>query len=303
MTKVGGTPFNLEAFERSLKAAALSEAELNAIAETPTAPAARAALARAGQAAGISAEAALARVHDVAALASRALDAGAERRAFTDVADYGRGFDYLGNAAAATAVKSKRHEAGQLVDFRIELGADNRIVIEENGKRAAFDGDEQRLYREVTDRLLAALPQSGLSVEERGAIEQKLSIENDRLPFWPNERAHRAFVELITNSLRSIRDRGGQGGDIQVRAAVGGGNLRISFVDSGAGLKGLTDRQLFGQGSTTKRGAVKGTVGNGLYRSRRLLKELLGGSLTLTDNVASGDGPHGATATVTIPLR
>ncbi len=96
---------------------------------------------------------------------------------------------------------------------------------------------------------------------------------------------------MLANARTVLTDRGVQQPNIRLTARRGDDTIRIEVEDNGGGVDPELATTLFNPFVTSRR---EGT-GLGLYMSRRLVSERLGGTLELTEGAA------GARFVVTLP--
>jgi len=108
------------------------------------------------------------------------------------------------------------------------------------------------------------------------------------------KQLEQVFVNLITNAIHAIKEKGGDTGHIEITAVKTNSDVEIRFKDDGAGIPVEEQRKIFGLFYTTKPPG-KGT-GLGLSICQNIV-EKLGGDITLESEVGVG-----TTFTVRIPV-
>ena len=149
---------------------------------------------------------------------------------------------------------------------------------------------EPVVLRTVVDEAVAAIEpqlcQKGLGIEVR--LEEEIELTTDR------KRLLQALINLMSNAVKYTEE-----GTVTVEAAVEGEQLRLTVRDTGIGIAPEEMPKLFEafERLPSHLRVKAGGTGLGLYLTRKLVTELLGGEIT----VASEPG-QGSVFTVTIPV-
>jgi two-component system NtrC family sensor kinase len=125
-------------------------------------------------------------------------------------------------------------------------------------------------------------------------IEVVFDFSNEPLPMKSDPRMmEQIFVNLLSNAIHAIREKGVEGGRIEIKTAKNDAHLEIRVEDNGIGIPDETKEKIFGLFFTTKPPG-KGT-GLGLSICQNIIKNL-GGSLSFESQY--GDG---TTFTIRLP--
>ncbi|HYB90433.1 MAG TPA: ATP-binding protein [Candidatus Binataceae bacterium] len=140
--------------------------------------------------------------------------------------------------------------------------------------------------RQLVDGVLALseskLRSQGIEIVEEGdEVPAILSVDAEKL--------RTCFMNVVANAIQAMPD----GGRMQIGFKRAGGNLTISFSDTGAGIEPAVVGHVFEPFFTTKREGI----GIGLFLSKQIV-ESHGATITIGPN-ASGQG---TTVTFTFPL-
>lgn len=168
-----------------------------------------------------------------------------------------------------------------------------------------FQGDDLQLWRPVMDELEESLQKDEKSAE-LSTILDKFKTKNTSLPFWNEETFTIVIRELLVNAVRAIQEQPVKEGVIDITSRIDEekGVFVISVADDGPGLQPLDKKKIFEEGCSTKETQVfRDTIGNGLYRSKMFVEQLLDGNLEAFDNQADLGEQRGATFVVTLPLK
>ncbi len=138
------------------------------------------------------------------------------------------------------------------------------------------------------------LIETSLSLIQYDKRAKEIAIVRDFSPDLPEittdgGQLSQVFVNLILNAVDAMPE----GGTLTIRSGLNGGNIAISFEDTGIGIKRENITRIFDPFFTTKE---KGT-GLGLAVSYSIIKKL-GGSMTVESEVNSGSRFR-----ITLPLQ
>jgi len=178
-------------------------------------------------------------------------------------------------------------EAGQANDIMAEVDRLQAWIV----KLLAY---AQQGGRELTEIGVRGLCEGLLRGHEARMKRQQVALETDvppELPLvWADAPAlEQALDNLISNALDAMP----QGGRLDLRGAVEGGQLVLSVADNGTGISPADLERVFTPFHTTKRTGL----GVGLPLARRSI-ERLGGSLQLESRLGGG-----TLARVRLPLQ
>jgi two-component system NtrC family sensor kinase len=119
--------------------------------------------------------------------------------------------------------------------------------------------------------------------------EEPLMMKSD------SKMIEQVFVNLLTNAIHAVREKGSEEGRIEIGTRKSGSNVEISIEDNGAGISEENQTKIFDLFFSTKPPG-KGT-GLGLSICQNIIKKL-GGSINFTTSPGVG-----TTFTVRVPIR
>jgi signal transduction histidine kinase len=200
---------------------------------------------------------------------------------------------------------SEMHEAITTIDIssmEIKINRENIIMSTDEGERVYSD-HELQLFRPVIEYIEKKMQ----DIPQLDGILKKINLKNTILPFWFEQSFPIVLREILVNSMRAIQEKASSEGEgrIEIKSFLDevNRNFVISVVDNGIGLKGQDKKKMFKEGYTTKKTFPKSTVGNGMYRSKAFVEELLGGKIEIFDNEKELGLESGATCNILIPLN
>jgi two-component system NtrC family sensor kinase len=125
-------------------------------------------------------------------------------------------------------------------------------------------------------------------------IEIVRNFSNESLPMKTDPKMiEQVFLNLMTNAIHAVRDRGGEGGRVEIRTQKTESDIEITVGDNGQGISEENQVNIFNLFFTTK-APGKGT-GLGLSICRNIIKNL-GGTISFQSKPGVG-----TTFTVRIP--
>jgi PAS domain S-box-containing protein len=126
-------------------------------------------------------------------------------------------------------------------------------------------------------------------------IDVVLNFQDEALPIKSDPKMlEQVFVNLITNAIYAVKEKGTDRGRIELKTSRAGSNMEITITDNGTGIPKADQEKIFDLFYTTKPPG-KGT-GLGIPICRNIIKKL-GGEIS----VESQEGT-GTTFTVSIPV-
>lgn len=167
-----------------------------------------------------------------------------------------------------------------LIEGTLE-GAKRISEIVKNLRRISFNRT-QEAHRIDVERILTTATQWAARAKKNHA---KIDVEvAPGLVVWGNEgQIHQIVVNLIDNALDAVRGRKHQ--QIEVRAALSGGEVEIVVADNGAGIADAAFDKMFEPFFTTK--TVGEGTGLGLWISYAIAREH-GGSISAANREQGG---------------
>jgi signal transduction histidine kinase len=133
---------------------------------------------------------------------------------------------------------------------------------------------------------------------QKGVVLTEMIREDVPLVSGRSEHLQRAFQQILDNSVKFCP----QGGQVTIEAQVGGGAVRVDFVDDGPGIPREQIESVFYVGHQVDpegTGQVPG-AGLGLTMARHIVQEH-GGEIEVTSPFRFSD--HGTRVSVLLPLR
>jgi two-component system sensor histidine kinase HupT/HoxJ len=167
-----------------------------------------------------------------------------------------------------------------LIEGTLE-GAKRISEIVKNLRRISFNRT-QEAHRIDVERILTTATQWAARAKKNHAI---IDVEvAPGLVVWGNEgQIHQIVVNLIDNAIDAVRGRKHQ--QIEVRAALSGGEVEIVVADNGAGIAEAAFDKMFEPFFTTK--TVGEGTGLGLWISYAIAREH-GGSISAVNREHGG---------------
>jgi two-component system, NtrC family, sensor kinase len=181
--------------------------------------------------------------------------------------------DTLSKIAAQT--RRGRHITHKLLDFTRQT----------DPTKTEFDVNE--VLRETVDLLSPELKHSPITVDFQLAEDPLVVNSDPRL-------LQQVFVNVVTNAIHAVLDKGDQDGKIGMRTKKVGPDVRVDIQDNGVGIPEEAQEKMFRLFYTTKPPG-RGT-GLGLSICQNIIQRL-GGAITFESTVGTG-----STFTIRIPI-
>ena len=205
---------------------------------------------------------------------------------------------YLEPPAQAAVLPDNAIELAQ-IKIQIKNGS---FIVSSTGIR--FDenlSSHLGLIHPVADQIEAQVKKNLPKAEAEKVIKMFSKSSETNLPFWYNQPFEIVMREVIVNAVESIWKSRAALGQIDISVNLKNQALEITVSDNGNGISDADRRNVFREGWTSKRN-ISSPCGNGLYYSRRFVREIMNGEMDICDRSKQNPQSSGATVTIKFPL-